>query len=285
MTLSDFERAIFENNLCPEVHNTGIGYVDPNRVTQGGDFVDKMFTSKPKVILQTPKENTMQEEIVNVTDITRDEHGVLHVGHEEPTKARGQTPHIIHYDEPGYLNTVEGEVGPTGEAGLPGDDDSALSYSTVAARKKKRKKSKPKSKHLPNCKSRLVKATLGSAILGMLGKVQQDTSDAIKKEVLKTMPMSEFAEIVGGKELPAYQKRLVDLMQARAEGSLKPELKEALGEDNAKLMAQALQPLYDHTIKTADRDTELSVALYPTLEEKGLTEAPLSGTFTEAPIQ
>lgn len=131
-----------------------------------------------------------------------------------------------------------GELGQEGEPGLKGSDDSGLAadyYGNAQRRKPKRSGSKKKSKHLPNMKSRVVKAALGSAILSKLGKIQRDTTDAVKREVLKDVPLSGFVEAVTGKTLPDYQKRLLDLQQARAEGSLKPEIAEVLGDKPAKL--------------------------------------------------
>lgn len=135
-------------------------------------------------------------------------------------------------------------------------------------------KQKATPKHVTNTQTKHVKAALGSVILGKLGQIQQDTTDSIKREVLKTMPLSRFAEVVGGKEIPEYQKRLLDLQQARAEGSLKPELS-SLRDQSAKAVADGLKPLYDHTIETADRDSDIAEALYPTLVENDLTEAPI----------
>lgn len=140
------------------------------------------------------------------------------------------------------LPVNEYPVGEQGKVGLKGDDDSGLTTPDIKTRKQKRKKSKPKSNHLPNCKSKIVKATLGAAILGRLGKIQQTTADAVKKEVLKDVPLSQFVELMSGKELPAYQKRLLDLQQARAEGTLKPEL-ESLGTKAPAL--EKVETIYD----------------------------------------
>lgn len=163
----------------------------------------------------------------------------LFLEQDEQIKLRGETPVIAHIDELPYYATdkqgAEGEAGPVGQPGVKGDDDSALAKDHVShmgiganKRARRRKKSKPKSKHLPNMKSKVVKAALGAAILTKLGMVQRDTADAVKRDVLKDLPLSGFVEAVTGKTLPDYQKRLLDLQQARAEGTLKPEL-ESLG--------------------------------------------------------
>lgn len=95
-------------------------------------------------------------------------------------------------------------------------------------------KKKAAPKHVTNTQKASVKAALGSVILNSLGKIQRDTTDAVKREVLKDLPLSDFVEAVTGKTLPEYQKRLLDLQQARAEGTLKPEL-ESLGTQAPRL--------------------------------------------------
>lgn len=135
--------------------------------------------------------------------------------------ARGHRPEIAHIDEHPFFKTDDvGTVGEKGPAGPPGP---------LVGPKHKRKKSKKKSGHLPNMNNRVVKAALGAAILGKLGAIQQKNTDAAKASLLVANTLSSVVEAVAGKELPAYQRRLMDLNQARAEGSLKEELVESLG--------------------------------------------------------
>lgn len=95
----------------------------------------------------------------------------------------------------------------------------SMIYKSLPHEKNRKQRRKPKkvskSKHIVNCNDRRTKTILGANILSMLGKVQQDTQDSIKKEILKEMPLSKFVETVSGKELPDYQKRLLDLHQQR----------------------------------------------------------------------
>lgn len=131
-----------------------------------------------------------------------------------------------------HLNQYHAQ-GPTGTPGDAGESMAdavrrqalqTFGGNRAERRRNSAKQKKGSSKYLPNMKTKVVKAALGASILGKLGKVQQDTTDAIKRELLKEIPLSEFVESVGGKKLPEYQRRLLDLQQARAEGSLKPEL-------------------------------------------------------------
>lgn len=176
------------------------------------------------------------------------------------TYARGQRSEIAHIDEASFLKTDD--VGPRGEPGLPGDDDSALA-TPITPRKHKRKKSKKKSGHLPNMNNRVVKAALGAAILGKLGAIQQKNTDAAKASLLVANTLSSVVEAVAGKELPAYQRRLMDLNQARAEGSLKPEIAEVLGTESPNVLKEA----YDHLVDTSEEHGKRAEEIYPTLEE------------------
>lgn len=148
--------------------------------------------------------------------------------------ARGQRPEFVQLDELPFIKPEEEigtrgcPVGPKGEPGPVGPGRSPTGE-LIGKHRTKRKKSKPKSSHLPNMSNRVVKAALGAAILGKLGAIQQKHTDAAKREVLATNTLSSVIETVAGKELPDYQRRLMDLNQARAEGSLKPEIAEALG--------------------------------------------------------
>lgn len=82
---------------------------------------------------------------------------------------------------------------------------------------KKRKKSKAKSNHIPNMKTKYVKSALGASILGMLGKVQRDTQDTQKKALLKALPAADVIEMATGKKLPDYQANLINNFQAKAD--------------------------------------------------------------------
>lgn len=137
-------------------------------------------------------------------------------------------PEATVIDELSFLKTDDvGTVGEKGPAGPPGP---------LVGPKHKRKKSKKKSGHLPNMNNRVVKAALGAAILGKLGAIQQKNTDAAKASLLVANTLSSVVEAVAGKELPAYQRRLMDLNQARAEGSLKEELVESLGAETPASM-------------------------------------------------
>lgn len=82
---------------------------------------------------------------------------------------------------------------------------------------KKRMKSKAKSNHIPNMKSRHVKSTLGALILGKLGKVQRDTQDAHKRALLKELPAADVIEMATGEKLPDYQANLINAMHAKSD--------------------------------------------------------------------
>lgn len=84
-------------------------------------------------------------------------------------------------------------------------------------RKPKRKKSKPKSAHIPNMNNRSVKRALGATILMKLGQVQRDTSDAYKRAMLKELPAADLLEMATGEKLPDYQANLINNMQAKAD--------------------------------------------------------------------
>ncbi|ARV76706.1 hypothetical protein PHABIO_75 [Pseudomonas phage Phabio] len=254
----------------------GQGYCDPNRKDQG-------HAADLEWLLQTVD----KEYDVNKTKLSKGNSTMLPT--EQFTKQlRGQTPVLAQIDELPYHNTGGTPLGQLIEeaeakkATLTQDENGNVSgmglgleeavkaeaFKVFEGNRAQRRraavaKKKKAPKHVANTQSKHIKAALGAVILGKLGQVQQDTTDAIKREVLKDMPLSRFAEIASGKVIPEYQKRLMDLQQARAEGSLKPELV-SLGEQSAKAVADAL---------------------YPTLEEKGLTLAPVSGELTEAPIQ
>lgn len=121
------------------------------------------------------------------------------------------------------LTGGKGDVGP--EGAITEALDKLRNGSRADRRRAASNKSKKRhSKYITNAKKSNVKTALGAVILSKLGKIQQDTADTIKREVLKGLPLSEFAEIVGGKELPEYQKRVLDLHQARVDGTMKPEL-------------------------------------------------------------
>jgi hypothetical protein len=81
----------------------------------------------------------------------------------------------------------------------------------------KRKKSKPKSKHLPNMNNARVKSALGTVILMKLGQIQRDTSDSQKKALLKELPAADLLEMATGEKLPEYQANLINGMQAKAD--------------------------------------------------------------------
>lgn len=84
-------------------------------------------------------------------------------------------------------------------------------------RKPKRKKSKPKSAHIPNMNNHSVKRALGATILMKLGQVQRDTSDAYKRAMLKELPAADLLEMATGEKLPDYQANLINSMQAKAD--------------------------------------------------------------------
>lgn len=174
------------------------------------------------------------------------------------TYARGHRPEIAQIDELPFFKTDD--VGPRGEKGPAGPPG------PLVGTKHKRKKSKKKSGHLPNMSNRAVKAALGGAILGMLGKAQQTYSDNVKRELLKDAPLSSVIESATGKEIPAYQRRLLDLNQARAEGSLKEELVDTLGSKTPAEVATVFKPAYDHLIETADERGKRAEELYPDTE-------------------
>lgn len=86
-------------------------------------------------------------------------------------------------------------------------------------RKPKRKKSKPKSRHIPNMNNRSVKRALGATILMKLGQVQRDTMDTYKRAMLKELPAADLLEMATGEKLPDYQANLINNMQAKADPS------------------------------------------------------------------
>lgn len=92
-------------------------------------------------------------------------------------------------------------------------------YDGDSKRRQKRKKSKPKSNHLPNMRNARTKRVLGATILNMLGKVQQDTQDSYKRSLLKEIPLADFVELASGEKLPDYQANLLNAMQAKADPS------------------------------------------------------------------
>lgn len=81
----------------------------------------------------------------------------------------------------------------------------------------KRKKSKPKSAHIPNMNNHTVKRALGAAILMKLGQVQRDTMDTYKRAMLKELPAADLIEIATGEKLPDYQANLINNMQTKAD--------------------------------------------------------------------
>lgn len=107
-------------------------------------------------------------------------------------------------------------IGEAGERGIANPKGPTLT-SLDKPRKIKRKKSKPKSNHLPNMRNARTKRVLGATILNMLGKVQQDTADAYKRTVLKEMPLADVVEAATGATLPDYQANLLNAMQAKAD--------------------------------------------------------------------
>lgn len=112
-----------------------------------------------------------------------------------------------------------GDNGRRGPAGIPGhaNPKGPSLTSLDQPRKIKRKKSKPKSNHLPNMRNARTKSALGAAILGLLGKVQQDTQDSYKRSLLKEIPLADFVELASGEKLPDYQANLLNAMQAKAD--------------------------------------------------------------------
>lgn len=221
------------------------------------------------------------EQIANVTDVTRDPvSGTLTVNHDGHYTGLGLGTEGSTFGE--KLDASIGTIGVTGAKGAlgprgverpagynpdgslakPGNDhrtegerlEDAVrqqAFQTFEGNRAQRRraraaKQKAAPKHVTNTQTKHVKAALGSVILGKLGQIQLDTTDSIKREVLKTMPLSRFAEVVGGKEIPEYQKRLLDLQQARAEGSLKPELS-SLRDQSAKAVADSLRPTVEDT--------------------------------------
>lgn len=145
-----------------------------------------------------------------------------------PTYARGETPVLTHLDELSYFKENETDDGSVLD-GVKKQVERTFSGNRAQRRKAAAVKKKPAPKHVVNTQRSNIKAALGSVILNKLGQVQRDTTDAVKREILKEVPLSGFVEAVTGTTLPAYQKRLFDLQQARADGTLKPELSE-LGE-------------------------------------------------------
>lgn len=107
-----------------------------------------------------------------------------------------------------YGTTTEDKklLGGKGDVGLPGSPGSA---------RRTRKKSKPKSNHIPNMQNKRTKSILGASILNMLGKVQQDTQDAYKRSLLKEIPLADLVEISTGETLPDYQANMLNGWQAK----------------------------------------------------------------------
>lgn len=81
----------------------------------------------------------------------------------------------------------------------------------------KRKKSKKRSKHVPNCKSVQARAVMGARILSRLGGIQQKHLDHTKHQLLQELPLADLVEVAGGEKIPAYQANLLNSMQAKAD--------------------------------------------------------------------
>lgn len=106
------------------------------------------------------------------------------------------------------IKLIEGANGEKGPAGP---------RPNLELRKPKRKKSKPKSQHLPNMQAKSVKRVLGASILTMLGTAQRDTQDAQKRALLKELPAADIIEMATGEKLPDYQANLINAIQAKVD--------------------------------------------------------------------
>jgi hypothetical protein len=179
-------------------------------------------------------------------------------------------------------------IGPAGTQGDRGEHAPKL-QSFDKPSKVKRKKSKPKSNHLPNMRNARTKRVLGATILNMLGKVQQDTQDSYKRSLLKEIPLADFVELASGEKLPDYQANLLNAMQAKADPTA-PIVERVNAGTGIGL--DIIQKAFDGSVATDERliaNDQFVEALYPgTLEReanvgRGLTAHVL--TFDDAPEQ
>lgn len=92
-----------------------------------------------------------------------------------------------------------------------------LDFDGDSTKRHKRKKSKAKTRNHLSMKNPTTRYVMGRNILGMLGKVQQATQDALKKNLLKHVPAADLVEAATGQKLPDYQANLINGMQAKAD--------------------------------------------------------------------